>query len=257
MHVKEYFSYNCKRNIIALSCGMEFDMLVIRKNTLILAGTAIIATAVLAGTFLLRTEETFATNKFCVIVDAGHGDPDGGAVGIGGSVEKDINLAIALKTAEVLEGSGVKTVLTRLGNEGIYGDAAETIREKKVDDMHRRLDIINNSGANLLLSIHMNSFTDSSAEGLHIFYNREDDNLKGIADSIKTRVGEVTNATTHDIRKADMRVYLMKNAKIDAILVECGFLSNPEEEKKLNDEEYQSKMAWAIADAVLKSVQPE
>lgn len=192
------------------------------------------------------------TEAKTVVIDAGHGAPDGGAVGNNGTLEKDINLAIAQKTAEVLEGKGIKVIMTRLGDEGIYGDEVDTIRSKKVDDMHKRLDIINNSDADLFISIHMNSFTDSSANGVHVFFSGGSDEVKAAAESIQSRIADVTGAQEHSVKPADKKLYLMKNSNVPAILVECGFLSNPEEEKLLNDDTYQAKISWAIADAVDK-----
>ena len=200
-----------------------------------------------------KTQDTFSDITSAVVVcDAGHGIPDGGAVGVAGTFEQEINLAITKKLDEVLEKRGVEVIMTRSTDEGIYDVDADTIRKKKVDDMHKRLNIINNSGADLFVSIHMNSFTDGSASGVHIFYNDDSEDLKGAAEYIKNRIGEITGAKLHDIKKASKDIYLMKNSQVPAILVECGFLSNPEEEKLLKDEYYQSKMAWAIADGIME-----
>ncbi len=197
------------------------------------------------------TLDVFLNNKdFSVVCDAGHGYPDGGAVASDGTQEKDINLAITKKLCEVLETKGINVTLTRKDDNGIYDSSANTIREKKISDMHKRVEIINNSSADLFLSIHMNSFTDTSAKGIHIFYGGEGEKTKKLAEEIQQSIVNVTGAQAHSVKEVSKSLYLMKNSKIPSILVECGFLSNPQEAKLLQDEEYQAKIAWAIADAV-------
>ena len=184
-----------------------------------------------------------------VICDAGHGTPDGGAVGINGTLEKDVNLAITLKLQEILEGQGINVVLTRDTDSGLH-DNSGSIHDMKVMDMNKRLDIMKNSNADLFVSIHMNSFSDSSVNGLHIFYDIKHEEIKPLAEEIMNELSHITQASSHETKPASKTLYLMKNAPLPAILIECGFLSNSEEEQKLNDEEYQSKIAWAIAKSI-------
>ena len=159
-------------------------------------------------------------------------------------MEKNINLAIVQKLQEVLESKGFEVILTRSGDSGLQDENAETIRKMKVSDMNKRLDIMKNSHADIFVSIHMNSFGDQKVSGLHIFYDKNHPEIEGLAKS------EVTGAEMHAVKTADERLFLMKNPPMPAILVECGFLSNPNEEKKLASDEYQSKIAWAIASAI-------
>lgn len=116
--------------------------------------------------------------------------------------------------------------------------------------MNKRLDIMKNSHADIFVSIHMNSFGDQKVSGLHIFYDKNHPEIEGLAKSIQNKMSEVTGAEMHAVKTADERLFLMKNPPMPAILVECGFLSNPDEEKKLASDEYQSKIAWAIASAI-------
>lgn len=95
----------------------------------------------------------------------------------------------------------------------------------------------------------MNSFQSSKAKGLHVFYAQNHPEARELAENIQNRISSITGAATHTVKTADKSLFLMKNPPIAAVLVECGFISNPDEEKKLNDEEYQSKIAWAIAEA--------
>ena len=222
-------------------------MLVVKKSTAIAVLCA--AFMIVAGGIYFLSEASTQDN-IKIIVDAGHGSPDGGAVGSGGTVEKDINLAIAMKLSEVLEGKGYTAIKTRTGDNAIYDEGCKTIREMKRSDMNNRLNIMKNSGADLFISIHMNSFENKSAEGLHIFYSENHSEIKELAEDIQIRMAQITGAKAHAVKTADKRLFLMKNPPLPSILVECGFLSNAQEEKKLCTDEYQSKLAWAIADAV-------
>lgn len=182
-------------------------------------------------------------------MNAPHGEPDGGAVGFAGTLEKDVNLAIVLKLQEVLESSGINVVLTRTADSGLH-DGSGSIRNMKVTDMKKRLEIMNTSNADLFVSIHMNSFTNQTVKGLHVFYDGRHEDIKPLAEKIQTSISNYTGASVHEVRPAADTLYLMKNAQVPAILVECGFLSNPEEEKLLAKEDYQSKIAWAIGKSI-------
>lgn len=223
------------------------------KRTVIAVAAVCIMFGTAAGAVAIKISSNIRPDKqVCVVVDAGHGAPDGGAVGISGVEEKDINLSIAQKLQEVLEGKGIKVVMTREGDNGIWDEDAETIRAKKVSDMHNRLQIIKDSGADLFLSIHMNSFTNSKASGLRIFYDKQHPEGKELAEDIQASIAEVTGAETNAVKTADTRLFLMKNPVMMSILVECGFISNAEEEKKLQNDEYRAEIAWAIAESVEK-----
>ncbi len=184
--------------------------------------------------------------------DAPHGLPDGGAVGINGSIEQEINISIANKLAEVLEAKGIETIMTRTGEQGLWTEKSVTIREKKVEDMKNRLKIMKQSKADLFITIHMNSHQNSSASGLRIFYSQNYPEIKPLAENIQCRMSDITGANMSVVKTADKNLFLLKNPPLPAVLVECGFLSNPAEEKKLADDDYRSRLAWAIADAVEK-----
>ncbi len=196
--------------------------------------------------------KTFLTDDNpCIVIDPGHGIPDGGAVGARGTVEQEINLAISKKLCEVLEGKGMKVIMTRTDENGLFSDGTG-IREMKVKDMKKRLEIMKKSDADLFVSIHMNYFPSSKINGLRVFYSANHSEIKPLAEQIQLKMSEITGAKTTAVKTADKTLFLMKNPPIPAILVECGFLSNEEEEKKLNNEDYQSRLAWAIADAIEK-----
>lgn len=187
-----------------------------------------------------------------VIVDAGHGLPDGGAVGVSGSVEQKINLDIACKLKEVLEAKGARVIMTRETEYGLWNKDSQSIRQKKVSDMNNRLNIMKKTNADLFISIHMNSYPNHKTSGLRVFYAPNHSDIKPLAENIQLRIQDITGANITVVKSADKDLFLMKNPPIPAILVECGFLSNPEEEKKLQEDDYQSRIAWAIADAIEK-----
>lgn len=209
----------------------------------------LILSASAAVFFYPKTMPSFSRGK-TIVLDAGHGSPDGGAVGCNGTLEKDINLSIVLKLREILEAKGFRVILTREGDSGIFDRDAETIHEKKVSDMKKRLNIINHSSADLFLSIHMNSFSKPESKGLHVFYSRTHPEAETIAQNIQQKISALTGAEAHTVKTASESLYLMKNPVPPAVLVECGFISNPEEEKLLNDNVYRSKIAFAIAEAL-------
>lgn len=189
-----------------------------------------------------------------VILDAGHGGEDGGAVGDEGIIEKDINLSIALKLHDYLEASGYNVIMTREKDVSIYDDNAETLREKKRSDLHNRRDIISqNEGENtIFVSIHQNKFPDPKYYGTQIFYSKNNPKSLDLANSIKESVvGFLQSENTRETKEANKKIYLLHNAQIPAVVVECGFVSNPEEAKKLSDEKYQSDMAFSICCGVM------
>lgn len=212
---------------------------------------AIVGVATGAALHYAPESKTFHPgNQITVVVDAGHGSPDGGTVGTAGTVEQKINLAIAKKLEEVLAGKGIQVIMTRDGDDGLQSPDTATIREMKREDMNKRLEIMKKSKADLFVSIHMNSFASENVKGLRLFYDKKHPEMQELAELMQKTMGEVTGADMKAVKTADERLFLMKNPPIPCILAECGFLSNPEEEKKLNDPEYQARLAWAIADAI-------
>ena len=225
-------------------------MILKRKN---MSVYLIIGILTIGAAYMTRSVPSFSNiGKYTVVLDAGHGAPDGGAVGANGTEEKDINLAITLKLREILESRGVRVIMTRSDDNSICDSDATTLHEMKVSDMHKRLRIINSSGADLFLSIHMNSFPDPTLSGLHIFFSRNHPEAETVAIAIQENISALTGAKTHAVKTASETLYLMKNPAPPAVLAECGFISNPDEEKLLLDDKYQSKIAFAIANAVTK-----
>lgn len=181
-----------------------------------------------------------------IILDAGHGTPDGGAVGSDGSIESDLNLKIVLKLQKLLESSNCTVILTRSDENGIYETDADTIRKQKVSDMKSRAFIANNSNAEVFISIHMNKLEQKQYSGWQTFYKNDDEISKKIAQSVQLSLNHFIKKENSRTIKSISGIYLTKNVDIPLVLVECGFLSNDEENKLLQTNSYQDELAWSI-----------
>ena len=183
-----------------------------------------------------------------VVVDAGHGDMDGGAVGVSGALEKDINLAVAQKTELILTLLGVRTAMTRPGDADIAPEGDyDSIRARKTADMHARRALVDSFPHALLLSIHMNRYSQSRYSGAQVFYAATEGSQE-LAELLQANlVACVDPANTRAAAAVDPALYLYRSVSCPAVLVECGFLSNPREEALLRTEEYQRKLALTLA----------
>ncbi len=182
-----------------------------------------------------------------IIIDAGHGGFDGGAVANDGTPEKDINLQIAIKLSEFLKLHGYEVIMTRTEDTGTESDSSASIAERKKSDMKERLRIINENEDAIFVSIHLNKFTTSSAVGAQVFYSTNHPDSKVLGQAVQQTVKVLLQPDNErTIKKGTKSTYLLYNAKIPAVIVECGFLSNSRELELLKTEEYQSKMAFAI-----------
>ena len=190
------------------------------------------------------------TNKV-IVIDAGHGKPDSGAENEKGVSEEAINLKIALKLQQYLESSGATVLLTRSDENGIYELDSKTITQKKVSDIKNRVKIANESSADIYVSIHLNKIPQGQYWGWQTFYNGQNKKSKELADCIQKNLNAtISNDNKRETKKLDT-IYIMKNVEIPIALVECGFLSNEQEAQKLEQDEYQSKLAWGIYDGIM------
>lgn len=180
-----------------------------------------------------------------VVIDAGHGGEDGGAVA-NDIIEKDLNLSISNKLAYVLKNAGYKVVLTRCEDEMVDAEG-ESLRERKVSDMHNRLDLFNENENNVVISIHQNKFTQEQYHGTQVFYSANNEKSLSLATAIREDVRTLLQPeNTRECKPAGSDIFLLNNTNVPAVIVECGFISNYEEAQKLKTEEYQDKMAFAI-----------
>ncbi len=199
---------------------------------------------------IIPTMAVPVTNKV-IVIDAGHGKPDSGAENENGVSEEAINLKIALKLQKYLESSGATVLLTRSDENGIYEIDSKTISQKKVSDIKKRVKIANESSADIYVSIHLNKIPQGQYWGWQTFYNSGNEKSKLLADSIQKNLNEtISKDNKREIKKLD-NIYIMKNVEIPIALVECGFLSNEQEASKLQQDDYQSKLAWGIYDGIM------
>ena len=198
--------------------------------------------------------EVFSPARFSdatVVIDAGHGGEDGGAVSVTGAIESHINLEIALKLDEIFGLYGVNTVLLRDKDISLHDADAETLRQKKVSDLHNRVSMINSTENPIVISIHQNTYSSSQYHGAQVFYANGELSFPfaEITQNILIQVLDPTNnrkpTTVPD------SVYLMNNISCKAILVECGFLSNYQEDALLQTSDYQTKISVALAGSYL------
>ncbi len=187
-----------------------------------------------------------------IIIDAGHGGFDGGAVAPDGTIEKDINLKISLYLQEYLELSGFETVMTRYEDISLEDDGLNTIRQKKTSDIHNRLKLMNDTRNALFISIHQNKYHVEKYRGLQVFYSPDfSEESSELARNIQENVTEILQPDNErQIKKCGTSVYLIYNAVKPAVLVECGFLSNYNETELLKTDEYQRKIAYSIATGI-------
>lgn len=204
---------------------------------------------------LHKTVETASKNKktFTVIVDAGHGGEDGGAVAFDKTLEKDINLQISLKLQEILNLYGFDVIMTRTDDCSIYDTDCKSIRQKKISDIRNRFKIIEDNPDAIFVSIHQNKFNSVSQKGAQVFHSKNNASSKKLAEKIQNSiVDNLQPENRRVVKPTGTEIYLLYHAKSTAVLVECGFISNSEELQNLKSDEYQTSIAMSIADGILK-----
>lgn len=189
-----------------------------------------------------------------VIIDPGHGGEDGGAVAADGTVESNINLAISKRLNVLLRFCGQECLMTRDSDVSIYSSGAKTLHEKKVSDLKNRVAIVNKTPNAVLVSVHQNNIPfASSVHGAQVFFNTKD-GAKELADCIQKTLNNTINVGNKKTAKQiSSTIYLMKNVKEPAVLIECGFLSNSSETKQLKTPAYQLEIAAVIASGLLNA----
>lgn len=178
-----------------------------------------------------------------VVLDAGHGGNDPGKVGVNGSLEKDINLAITMKLKEYLEQSDVEVILTRESDKGLY---KERDSSKKMADMKERCRKIDEVKPDIVVSIHQNSYHQEGISGGQVFYYKNSERGKKLAEKIQKRFDYVMGEKNTRLAKSNDSYYLLLHVKCPIVIVECGFLSNWSEAASLDSAEYQDRLAWTV-----------
>lgn len=195
--------------------------------------------------------------EFTLVIDPGHGGEDGGAVSISGAVESHINLAVALRLRAILDFWGIRSLMLRETDCSLHDSTAKTLRQKKVSDLHNRVDKIESVENAVLISIHQNSFTSPKYHGAQIFFGSNPNSIP-LANTVQTTIQETLDPeNTRVPALIPSTVYLMNHVTCPAILVECGFLSNAEEDRLLQTPEHQTKLAAILASSFLTYQQRE
>lgn len=199
---------------------------------------------------IISTSSLPVSNKV-VILDAGHGKPDEGASSNLGTTEESINLKITKKVQNLLEQSGSTVILTRSDENGIYDQDENSLRNKKVSDIKNRVKIGNESSADIFVSIHLNKIEQSQYYGWQTFFKTNNEQSKKLAQNIQQSLNE---SIQKENKRESLKIsgkYIIDHVEIPISIVECGFLSNPEEEKLLQQDEYQSRLAWGIYTGIM------
>ncbi|WP_372508851.1 N-acetylmuramoyl-L-alanine amidase CwlD [Pseudalkalibacillus decolorationis] len=186
-----------------------------------------------------------------IVLDAGHGGLDGGAVGKGDILEKDVALKISVKLRDYLQQAGALVLMTRETDKDLANEDTKRLRNRKTEDLKKRAEIINTSGGDLFISIHLNAIPSPKWYGAQVFYNPAMEDNEKVAKFIQSEIRRNLENTTREAKPIS-NVYMVKTAEIPGALVEVGFLSNPNERELLKSELYQNKIAASIYQGILR-----
>ena len=190
-------------------------------------------------------------NGKIIVLDAGHGIPDGGAVSDSGTIEQGLNLDIVMKLQHMLEQSGAHVILTRSDDYAVADNLNQKIRDIKRSDLRYRKSLRDSDGCDAFISIHMNKFEQPRYHGAQVFYSKTPQDSRALGESLQNALIQVADKNNNRVAKqADDSIFILKESFTPSAIVECGFLSNPEEEAKLNTEEYREKIAYAIYNGI-------
>ena len=227
-----------------------------KKRIMIVASVIMVALFAFAiqtntkNTNVVQTVALPVSNKV-IVLDAGHGKPDEGAQSSTGTTEAETNLKIALKVQSLLEQSGATVILTRSDDEAIYDLDSKTLKQKKISDIHNRVKIGNEAQADIFVSIHLNKIPQEQYWGWQCFYKEGNEQSIKLAKSLQENLNESIQKENKRVAMKLENVYIMKHVEIPISIVECGFLSNKEEEKLLLEDGYQDKLAWGIYNGII------
>lgn len=225
-------------------------LLTIKKKTILIILSVLVAFASIISVLAITTS-SMPKPEYTIVIDAGHGGRDGGAIGkTTGVTESELNLKYALTLKNLCEDFGIGVVMTRSDMNGLYDESASN---KKKSEMEKRKKIINESGADLMVSIHMNSFPLSSSQGAYVFYANGSDKGFELAKSVQTSLCLSFETARKTVTVGDY--FVLNYSNIPAILIECGFLSNPVEEIKLQDDEYCKNFCYSILAGIISYFQ--
>lgn len=231
-------------------------MLILNKKRI---SIIILSVFVSIFTFMLATNKSedfistvsLPVSDKTIVIDAGHGIPDEGAQSRNGTTEAETNLKIAIKLQNLLEQSGCNVILTRSDENAIYDLDSKTLKQKKISDIHNRVKIGNESSADAFVSIHLNKIPQQQYDGWQTFYKNNSEQGKKLATLIQSNLNESIQKENNRVAKTIENIYIIKHVEVPIAIVECGFLSNEEEEKKLLEDSYQDRLAWGIYNGII------
>jgi len=227
----------------------------IKRGFLIIVILCIFTGALVFNYYLLKTYTVtleYPLSNKTIVLDPGHGGVDPGKVGLYGEDEKFINLKIAMKLKKLLESAGAKVIMTREDNEGLYIENISNATWFKNEDMIKRRRIIRDSKGDVMVSIHMNSYPDTTIYGAQTFYYKEGSAGERLGKLVQEELVDVSFKFNKREAKENSNYIILKGNNIPSLVVECGFLSNIEEEQMLNKDEYQQDIAWAIMKGIVR-----
>ena len=222
-------------------------------------GLLLVGILLFGRTFMQRAEQSVYTMgnskpQTVVVLDAGHGGKDPGAGSVSGVSEKDINLSIAVRLKHLLEQNDILVVMTREEDKDL---ASEQAVNRKNEDMRARARLISEAAPAVMVSIHQNSYPDADVDGAQVFYYSGSESGKRLGTMVQEHLKSEIQDGNHRVAKANKEYYLLKKADCPALIVECGFLSNPAEAALLATDEYQEKLAFAIHLGIMEYINTE
>lgn len=226
--------------------GAKLKLIVLKKKTLFIAVLCIVLCAVFVfgGIGIAKSASATPVYKSVVVIDPGHGGIDGGVVGKTGYRESDFNLDMAKELSSLLEKAGFKVVLTRENSDGLYADS--DVNKKKAD-MAARKKIIKDNDPDFIVSIHANKFPGDSRRGAQVFYDGMNKGGKALADGIQNNLNILNQKNVGKGYSAlEGDYFMLKCSAAPSVIVECGFLSNADDEKLLSNPDYRKELAFAI-----------
>ncbi len=220
------------------------------RKTIFTVSLIVVISAIISLAIFAPTNETALFKQISVVIDAGHGLPDGGAVAFDGTKESDINLLIAQKVYDNLSACNINCIMMRSDENSIFTEG-NTIHAKKVSDTRNRVEIANKHKNALVVSIHLNTFPSENVYGAQVFYNKNGKNSNGIAKQLQEAINiKLQSENPKTIKPIPSNVYLFKNIENDSILIECGFLTNQNDLNRLKSDDYQNEIAKIISEVV-------
>lgn len=241
-----------KKNICDFRCSFLAAVVISLVLCIICSAFAV---SIFHGNELYVSAASYGTLENVIILDAGHGGEDCGAIGENGVFEKDINLAVTEFMGEELEKLGYAVIYTRREDRLLYKDEENVKGLRKISDLKNRCAIANSYPEAVFVSIHMNSFGDSRYSGLQVYYSERNEESRFLAEAIQTTVKERLQTTNERRTKAGRDIYVLENVDNRAVLVECGFLSNKDECEKLSKKEYQKQLSFLIVCAIIEYIE--